>query len=130
MGYVNLADHGWIPFNGTNITNTIEHCESSQVKLTAEMKLHLDGRFADQSVVVLREPPWGVGADCISNSGTMGAVIALFIFFSLAVQMAEGLCYGVVPSVSRPALGVVSGMVGAGGNAGSLITSAAFFING
>jgi nitrate/nitrite transporter NarK len=45
-------------------------------------------------------------------------------------QMAEGLCFGIVPSVSRPALGVVSGMVGAGGNAGSLITNAAFFING
>ena len=41
--------------------------------------------------------------------------------------MAEGLTYGVVPFVSRPALGVVSGMVGAGGNAGSMITLAAFF---
>merc|ERR1712070_1312683 len=30
--------------------------------------------------------------------------------------------FGIVPYISRPALGVVSGMVGAGGNAGALIT--------
>ena len=35
--------------------------------------------------------------------------------------MAEGLHFGIVPYISRPALGVVSGMVGAGGNAGALI---------
>ena len=32
-----------------------------------------------------------------------------------------------MPYISRPALGVVSGMVGAGGNAGSLITNTLFF---
>ena len=37
------------------------------------------------------------------------------------MQMAEGLHFGIVPYISRPALGVVSGMVGAGGNAGALI---------
>lgn len=41
--------------------------------------------------------------------------------------MAEGLTYGIVPAVSRPALGVVSGMVGAGGNVGAVITNIAFF---
>merc|ERR1719298_91897 len=35
----------------------------------------------------------------------------------------------IVPFVSRPALGVVSGMVGAVGNAGALVTNAAFFIS-
>merc|ERR1719267_229270 len=43
------------------------------------------------------------------------------ICFSLCVQAAEGLHYGIVPYVSRPALGVVSGMVGAGGNLGAVI---------
>merc|ERR1719198_2050386 len=45
------------------------------------------------------------------------------IMFSICVQMAEGLHFGIVPYISRPALGVVSGMVGAGGNTGALISS-------
>ena len=44
-----------------------------------------------------------------------------------AANVFEGLTFGVVPVISRPALGVVSGMVGAGGNAGALVTNAAFF---
>merc|ERR1719258_47641 len=47
----------------------------------------------------------------------------MMILFSICVQMAEGLHYGIVPYISRPALGVVSGMVGAGGNTGALISS-------
>merc|ERR1719163_763851 len=49
------------------------------------------------------------------------------ILFSLCVQAAEGLHYGIVPYVSRPALGIVSGMVGAGGNLGSVIALSCFF---
>ena len=41
----------------------------------------------------------------------------------LPPQMAEGLHFGVVPYVSAPALGVVSGMVGAGGNFGAVMGS-------
>ena len=89
----------------------------------------LDPRFAGLTKVVLSEPPapFGNGGDCVSNSGRLGSVVAILFVFSLCVQMSEGLTYGVVPYVSRPALGVVSGMVGAGGNAGALITNAAFF---
>merc|ERR1711990_1081869 len=50
------------------------------------------------------------------------------IGFSVFVQMAEGLHFGIVPYVSRPALGVVSGMVGAGGNLGGFISSK-FIVN-
>jgi len=62
------------------------------------------------------------GDDCICNSGLVGAVVLIMICFSICVQMAEGLHFGVVPYVSRPALGIVSGMVGAGGNAGAVLT--------
>jgi len=59
---------------------------------------------------------------CICNKGLVGAVVIIMICFSICVQMAEGLHFGVVPYVSRPALGIVSGMVGAGGNAGAVLT--------
>ena len=79
--------------------------------------------------------PHGMHACCVARvlcawflpQGRLGAVVAILFLFSLTVQMSEGLTYGVVPYVSRPALGVVSGMVGAGGNAGALITNALFF---
>ena len=67
------------------------------------------------------------GSDCISNKDMSGTCLAIMILFSVFVQAAEGLHYGVVPYVSRPALGVVSGMVGAGGSLGSVIALAIFF---
>ena len=66
-------------------------------------------------------------ADCVRNQGTPGMTMFMMILFSICVQAAEGLHYGIVPYVSRPALGIVSGMVGAGGNLGSVIALSAFF---
>merc|ERR1712054_105855 len=61
---------------------------------------------------------------CTSHrGGTVGLTVFVMICFSLFVQMAEGLHYGIVPYISRPALGVCSGMVGAGGNMGAVIGS-------
>jgi len=72
----------------------------------------------------------GETLDCINHSGTAGIVMILVVCFSFCVQAAEGLHYGVVPYVSKTALGVVSGMVGAGGNTGALIIGLAFFRGG
>jgi len=60
--------------------------------------------------------------DCIHNGDSIGATMICIIGFSILVQMSEGLHFGIVPFVSRPALGVVSGMVGAGGNIGAVIS--------
>mmetsp|Transcript_35808 Transcript_35808/g.114638 ORF Transcript_35808/g.114638 Transcript_35808/m.114638 type:complete len:687 (-) Transcript_35808:281-2341(-) len=68
--------------------------------------------------------------DCVRNTdGALGKTMAVIIFFSIGVQMAEGLTYGVVPYVSRPALGAVAGMVGAGGNLGAVIGSKVIIAN-
>lgn len=61
---------------------------------------------------------------------SLALTIVIMICFSIFVQAAEGASYGVVPFVSKRALGVVSGFVGAGGNAGSSITQTIFFKNG
>jgi NNP family nitrate/nitrite transporter-like MFS transporter len=82
------------------------------------------------SLIMLLTPPSKYvpgGSDCISNQDMSGTCLAIMILFSVFVQAAEGLHYGVVPYVSRPALGVVSGMVGAGGSLGSVIALAIFF---
>jgi len=61
------------------------------------------------------------------SKNNLGATIAFMVFFSICVQASEGASYGIVPFISRRALGVVSGFIGAGGNAGATISTALFF---
>ena len=49
------------------------------------------------------------------------AVAPLLVLFGLFVKMSNGATYAVVPFVNRRALGAVSGIVGAGGNAGAVL---------
>ena len=74
---------------------------------------------AADTLLMIRDPE----ASCVHNGGTLGLTMLVMIAFSCGVQMAEGLHYGIVPYISRPALGVCSGMVGAGGNFGALMSS-------
>jgi len=85
--------------------------------------------FPEKTLMMMYEPPapWGDGDNCIMHQGATGKCVFVMILFSLCVQAAEGLHYGVVPYVSRPALGIVSGMVGAGGNLGAVIALWSFF---
>jgi MFS transporter, NNP family, nitrate/nitrite transporter len=70
------------------------------------------------------------GAFCIglglADSSFPGTVV-LIIIFSLFVQSCEGACFAIVPFVSKRALGAVNGIVGAGGDFGSVLTQVAFF---
>ena len=61
---------------------------------------------------------------------SLAATIAVLVLLSLCVQAAEGACFGIVPFVSKRGLGLVSGLVGAGGNAGSVIIQSLFFVGG
>ena len=84
----------------------------------------------DDKMYMVFEPPFardGAAGDCIQHQNLAGLGVLCMILFSICVQAAEGLHYGIVPYVSRPALGIVSGMVGAGGNLGSVIALSAFF---
>ena len=58
---------------------------------------------------------------------SLASTILLMVAFSICVQASEGASYGIVPYITRRALGVVSGYIGAGGNAGSTICMALFF---
>lgn len=69
----------------------------------------------------------GVLCVILGRTGSLGASVVVMIVFSVFVQAACGLTFGVVPFVSRRSLGVVSGMTGGGGNVGAVITQLIFF---
>uniref|UniRef100_A0A2P2LJT0 Nitrate transporter n=2 Tax=Rhizophora mucronata TaxID=61149 RepID=A0A2P2LJT0_RHIMU len=47
--------------------------------------------------------------------------------FSVFVQAASGLTFGVVPFVSKRSLGVIAGMTGCGGTVGAVVTQLLLF---
>lgn len=65
------------------------------------------------------------GIMLIVFSGITSMVLGIFflILFSLAVQMAEGATFSVVPFINKKAIGSVSGIVGAGGNVGAFLAA-------
>lgn len=80
-------------------------------------KYGLNGRVRWLFVTVLLE---GLALILFSQTSTLVLAIPALIVFSLFVQMSEGATFAVVPFVNRRALGSVSGIVGAGGNAGAV----------
>jgi len=111
----------------------VNECGTLSLKLDDGLKACLSaiaGQSVDTKNILLVDPKddiVGKGVNCIKDSNTMGISIIIILAFSITVQMAEGLHFGIVPYVSRPALGIVSGMVGAGGNLGSVIALNLFF---
>ena len=126
------VDGEWVAFEPSGEKKyLLAHCHVNEEPLTDELKAQFpaDSVFQGLEKVVLLEPesPHGNGDNCICNSGKAPVVVTLLFLFSVCVQAAEGLSFGVVPYISRPALGVVSGMVGAGGNCGAVAVLQTFF---
>lgn len=62
----------------------------------------------------------------LASFASMDEFIFGFLFligFSLSVQMAEGATFAVVPFINKKAIGSISGIVGAGGNAGAFFAA-------
>jgi len=83
----------------------------------------LRGRLWWQTILLLME---GAIILVFANSTSLGGAIATMCVFSLFTQAAEGAIYGVVPYVSKLYTGSVAGLVGAGGNVGSVIFGLGF----
>lgn len=62
----------------------------------------------------------GIALIIFSRMGTIPTIIISLLVFSIFVQMSEGATYSVVPFINKKALGSISGIVGAGGNAGAV----------
>ena len=83
----------------------------------AGIRFGISGRVTLLSVLLLME----AGALVVfANMSVLYLAIPAMIVFSLFVQMSEGATYSVVPFINRAALGSVTGIVGAGGNAGAV----------
>jgi NNP family nitrate/nitrite transporter-like MFS transporter len=76
-----------------------------------------DGRVKWLFLVLFGE---GVGLMLFSQATTLAVAIPLMIAFAMCVKMSNGATYAVVPFINKRALGAVSGIVGAGGNAGAV----------
>jgi MFS transporter, NNP family, nitrate/nitrite transporter len=76
-----------------------------------------DGRVKWLFIALFGE---GIGLMLFSQATTLTLAIPLMITFAMFVKMSNGATYAVVPFINRRALGAVSGIVGAGGNAGAV----------
>lgn len=63
----------------------------------------------------------GIGIVLFAQSGNLSLAIVSMLSFALFLKMANGSTYAIVPFVNPKAVGVISGVVGAGGNLGGML---------
>jgi NNP family nitrate/nitrite transporter-like MFS transporter len=62
----------------------------------------------------------GLGLLVFAQAGTLVLAIASMLLFALFLKMANGATYGIVPFINDKNVGLVAGIVGAGGNLGGM----------
>jgi NNP family nitrate/nitrite transporter-like MFS transporter len=63
----------------------------------------------------------GIGLVFFAQASTFAQAIGLMFLFALFLKMANGGTFGIVPFVNEKNMGLVSGIVGAGGNLGGVL---------
>lgn len=63
----------------------------------------------------------GIGLIIFAKAGSLGIAIVSMLTFALFLKMANGATYGIVPFVNEKNVGLISGVVGAGGNLGGML---------
>lgn len=89
----------------------------------AGRKFGLKGRIVILSAFLLLE---GLGLMLFSAVDVLPLAIAVMLGFALFLKMSNGATYSVVPFINKRAIGMVSGIVGAGGNVGAVLAGFLF----
>jgi len=63
----------------------------------------------------------GVGIILFAKAGSFSFAIVSMLSFALFLKMANGAAYGIVPFINEKNVGLISGIVGAGGNLGGML---------
>jgi len=63
----------------------------------------------------------GIGLLLFAQAGSLVLAIVSMLSFALFLKMANGATYGIVPFINEKNVGLVSGIVGAGGNLGGML---------
>ncbi|HEX5653561.1 MAG TPA: NarK family nitrate/nitrite MFS transporter [Chitinophagaceae bacterium] len=63
----------------------------------------------------------GLGLILFAQAGSLGMAIVSMISFALFLKMANGATYAITPFINAKNVGLVSGIVGAGGNVGGML---------
>lgn len=82
------------------------------------LKFGMRGKGILLAIVLLLE---GAGLLVFAQAGSFVAAIGSMLFFALFLKMANGATYGIVPFLNTKNVGLVSGVVGAGGNLGGML---------
>ncbi|TKK69944.1 MFS transporter [Ilyomonas limi] len=72
----------------------------------------------------------GIGLLLFAHADTLAFAIIMMLSFALFLKMANGATYGIVPFVNEKNVGLISGIVGAGGNLGGMLIGFLFKSNG
>ncbi len=68
----------------------------------------------------------GLGMMLFSQMNQLPLAIAAMILFAFFVKMSNGATYSIVPFINKKNIGIVSGIVGAGGNLGAVLAGFVF----